>query len=93
MRAPKPSDSVRSKIMRAVRGKNTSPEKIVRSILHRHGFRFRLHAKNLPGSPDIVLPKYQTVIFVHGCYWHRHSGCKFASMPKSNVEYWDWKGI
>ena len=78
----------RSRIMRAIKGKNTTPEMSVRSLLHRLGYRFRLHVKNLPGSPDIVLPKYHTVVFVHGCFWHRHPRCKRASMPASNVEFW-----
>lgn len=81
----------RSKIMRQVKGKDTAPERQVRSLLHRMGLRFRLHQKNLPGVPDIVLPKYKSVIFVHGCFWHRHPGCKRASMPTSNVDYWEDK--
>lgn len=91
MKKPKPTDAKRSKIMRAVRRENTGPEKIVRSILHKGGFRFRLHSKKLPGSPDIVLPKYKSVIFIHGCYWHRHACCRLASVPKNNAEYWGWK--
>lgn len=78
----------RSWNMAQIKGKNTKPELIVRSILHRMGYRFRLHRKDLPGKPDIVLPKYQTVIFVHGCFWHRHEGCKFATTPKSNESFW-----
>ena len=74
--------------MSRIRGKNTTPERVVRSELHSRGFRFRIHRKDLPGSPDIVLSKYRTVIFVHGCYWHRHEGCKYATTPKSNVEFW-----
>ena len=81
----------RSWNMSHIKGKNTKPELLVRSWLHRHGFRFRLHVKNLPGTPDIVLPKYRTVIEVRGCYWHRHHGCKFAYTPKSNVEFWNAK--
>ncbi len=77
--------------MSRIRSKDTSPEKRVRSFLHRAGFRFRLHVKNLPGSPDIVLPKHRTAIFVHGCYWHRHSGCKFAYTPKTRVDFWQDK--
>ncbi len=64
---------------------------IVRSLLHRMGYRFRLHRKDLPGNPDIVLPKYKTVIFVHGCFWHRHKGCKYAYTPKSRTEFWNTK--
>ena len=81
----------RSRIMGAVKGKNTRPELMVRSLLHRMGYRFRLHRKDLPGKPDIVLPKYRTVIFVHGCFWHRHKGCKYASMPATNTEFWTAK--
>lgn len=77
--------------MAQVKGKNTAPERIVRSLLHRLGFRFRLHAHNLPGKPDIVLPKYATVVFVHGCFWHRHPGCSRASKPADNAEYWERK--
>lgn len=76
----------RSMVMSSIKNKNTRPEIRVRSLLHRAGFRFRLHG-NLPGRPDIVLPKYGTVVFVHGCFWHRH-GCNSANMPKSNVRFW-----
>ncbi len=82
------SKSKRSWIMSRVKSFDTKPEVIVRSLLHRLGYRFRLHRKSLPGTPDIVLPKYHTVIFVHGCFWHRHRGCKYSSTPKDNVEYW-----
>lgn len=81
----------RSWNMSRIKGKNTKPELKVRSMLHRLGYRFRLHRKDLPGSPDIVLPKYKTVFFVHGCYWHRHEGCRFAYNPKSRVEFWTKK--
>ena len=81
----------RSWNMSRIRNKNTKPEIAVRSFLHRNGFRFRLHSRNLPGTPDIILPKYRTVIFVHGCFWHRHRGCKDATMPKSNTEFWEEK--
>ncbi|MCF7817046.1 MAG: very short patch repair endonuclease [Kiritimatiellales bacterium] len=81
----------RSKLMGRIRGKNTKPELAVRSILHRAGYRFSLHRKDLPGKPDIVLRKYNTVVFVHGCFWHRHATCKTASTPKSNVEFWQAK--
>ena len=74
--------------MSKVRGKDTKPEKIVRSLLHTMGYRFRLHRKDLPGKPDIVLPKCKTVIFVHGCFWHGHEGCKKHRIPKSNTSYW-----
>ena len=81
----------RSWNMSRIKGKDTKPEKIVRSILHKNGFRFRLNRKDLPGKPDIVLPKYKTVILVHGCFWHRHSRCKYAYNPKSRVEFWQKK--
>ncbi len=78
----------RSWNMSRIRFKNTKPELVVRSTLHRMGYRFRLHVKKLLGNPDIVLPKHRTVIFVHGCFWHRHPGCKYAYMPKSRQEFW-----
>ena len=77
--------------MSRIRGSNTKPELIVRSFLHNNGLRFRLNDKNLPGKPDIVLKKYQTVIFVDGCYWHRHDGCKLAYNPKSRKKFWQKK--
>ncbi len=81
----------RSWNMSRIKSKDTAPEILVRSFLHRNGFRFRLHAKSLPGSPDIVLSKHRTAIFVHGCYWHRHPGCKFSYSPKSRIEFWETK--
>jgi DNA mismatch endonuclease, patch repair protein len=81
----------RSDIMGRVKRKDTRPEKVVRSLLHRMGYRFRLQNKDLPGTPDIVLPKYETVIFVHGCFWHRHPGCRYASTPQSNITFWKEK--
>lgn len=78
----------RSINMSRVKGRDTRPEKIVRSLLHRLGYRFRLHNNKLPGKPDITLAKYKTVIFVHGCFWHRHSGCPRASIPKTRQEFW-----
>lgn len=83
--------ATRSRMMSGIRGKNTAPELLTRKFLHSHGFRFRLHVKDLPGKPDIVLPKYRTVIFVHGCFWHQHPGCKDAVMPKSNAKFWTEK--
>jgi len=74
--------------MSRIKGKNTKPELLVRQFLFSKGFRYRLHVKNLPGKPDIVLPKYKTVIFVHGCFWHGHDGCKRASIPETNTEWW-----
>ncbi|MCA0851353.1 very short patch repair endonuclease [Salipiger thiooxidans] len=81
----------RSWNMSQIRGKDTKPEILLRSLLHRRGFRFRLHAPGLPGTPDIVLPKYRTVIFVHGCFWHRHEGCSNATMPKTRTDFWTEK--
>ena len=81
----------RSRMMSRIRGKDTKPELLVRSYLHRRGFRFKLHPKNLPGKPDIVLPKYHAVILVHGCFWHRHTDCKFAYNPKTRQEFWQEK--
>lgn len=78
----------RSRLMAKIRGKNTKPELIVRSLLHHAGYRFSLHRADLPGKPDIVLPKYRIVVFVHGCFWHRHANCKTASTPKSNAAFW-----
>ncbi|MBA3648843.1 MAG: DNA mismatch endonuclease Vsr [Chitinophagales bacterium] len=78
----------RSFNMSRIRSKNTKPELIVRSFLHKNGFRFRLHDKKLPGKPDIVLKKYRTVIFVHGCFWHGHKGCKYFVVPKTRTEWW-----
>src|SRR5690242_11130619 len=78
----------RSANMRAIRSKDTLPERLVRSVAHNAGFRFRLHRKDLPGQPDLVFPKLRSVVFVHGCYWHGH-GCKRGGGgPKSNQEYW-----
>lgn len=74
--------------MAQVKGRDTRPEKVVRSLLHSMGYRFRLQKKDLPGKPDIVLPRFRTAVFVHGCFWHRHPGCKRASMPAVNAEYW-----
>ncbi len=78
----------RSWNMSRIRGKDSAPELAVRSLLHRQGFRFRLHQRSLPGTPDIVLPKYRSVLFVHGCFWHRHAGCKYAYTPKSRQDFW-----
>ncbi len=82
------SKETRSRIMSQIRGKDTKPEILVRSYLFSRGLRFRKNDKRYPGSPDIVLPKYKTIVFVHGCFWHLHEGCKYAKMPKSNVDYW-----
>jgi DNA mismatch endonuclease (patch repair protein) len=81
----------RSRLMSRVKGRDTKPEKLVRSLLHAMGYRFRLHRKDLPGKPDIVLPKHKKVIFVHGCFWHGHLDCSRAARPASNREFWDRK--
>lgn len=85
------SPEKRSWNMSRIKGKDTKPEKIVRSNLFKNGFRFRKNDSRFPGKPDVVLPKYKTVIFVNGCFWHQHSGCKQATMPKSNTEFWEKK--
>lgn len=82
--------STRSKIMSSVAQKNTGPEVKLRKVLYRSGLRYRIHDKNLPGSPDIVFPRFKAVLFVHGCFWHRH-GCKATTTPKDNYEYWEKK--
>lgn len=81
----------RSWVMGRIRGRDTAIEVRLRSALHRLGFRFRKNVRGLPGTPDIVLPKYRTVVFVHGCFWHRHANCKRATMPKSRVAFWQKK--
>lgn len=81
----------RSALMAKIRSKDTKPELAVRSLLHRLGYRFRLHRRDLPGSPDIVLPKHRTVIFVHGCFWHRHAGCRHATTPATRARFWRLK--
>lgn len=74
--------------MSRIRSKDTKPEMLVRRFLHKNGFRYRLHVRNLPGKPDIVLPKYKTVIFIHGCFWHGHEGCRYYVVPKTRTEWW-----
>ena len=78
----------RSELMAGIRSCNTTPELAVRRIAHRMGLRFRLHRKDLPGRPDLVFPKHRLVVFVHGCFWHRHEGCRHASIPKSRKDFW-----
>lgn len=85
------SPEKRSWNMGRISGKNTKPELAVRSLLHRLGFRFRVNQKDLPGKPDIVLKKYKTVVFVHGCFWHRHKGCSDATTPKTRTDFWQKK--
>lgn len=85
------SPEQRSHNMSRVKGRDTKPELLVRSIIHRLGYRFRLHAKNLPGRPDVVLPRHRKVVFVHGCFWHGHPGCRRAARPSTNREFWDKK--
>ena len=85
------SEEQRSYIMSRVASKNTKPELLVRSYLHRRGLRFRIHGKKLPGRPDLVFPKYRAVVFVHGCFWHRHDGCPRTTMPSTRVEFWQNK--
>lgn len=86
-----PPTPARSALMGRIRGKNTTPEIVVRRAAHRLGFRFRVHRRDLPGTPDIVFPKYRLVIFVHGCFWHRHEGCRRCTTPKTRIEFWNEK--
>ena len=83
--------SERSALMARIRGKDTKPELLVRRLIHGLGYRYRLHRKELPGTPDLVFPSRKKVIFVHGCFWHRHEGCKFSTMPKTRVDFWKKK--
>lgn len=78
----------RSERMSRIRSKNTKPERVVRSLLHQLGYRYRIHRRELPGSPDLVFPRRRKVVFVHGCFWHAHDGCKVANMPKSRSAFW-----
>lgn len=80
--------STRSRMMSGIRHKDTAPELLVRRSLHAQGFRFRLHVAGLPGRPDIILPKHRAAILVHGCFWHRHPGCRFATVPATRPEFW-----
>lgn len=84
-------EASRSRNMRAIRGTDTKPEILVRRGLHSQGFRFRLHRTDLPGRPDLVLPRYRAVVFVHGCFWHRHVGCRYASTPATRADFWALK--
>lgn len=85
------SKKERSAHMAKIKGKNTYPEMIVRKFLFSKGFRYRIHDSKYPGSPDIILPKYRTVIFVHGCFWHGHKNCRASRLPTTNIEYWQEK--
>ena len=80
--------ATRSRMMAGIGRKDTRPERLVRSYLHRAGLRFRVHGKGLPGTPDLVLPRYRSVVFVHGCFWHRHLGCHLATNPSTRPEFW-----
>lgn len=82
------SKEVRSRMMSGIRSSNTAPEMRVRKLLHKHGFRYRLHSPKLPGRPDIVLSRYKLCLFIHGCFWHRHPGCKYATTPRTREEFW-----
>jgi DNA mismatch endonuclease (patch repair protein) len=82
------SKATRSYNMSMIKGKDTKPEMLVRRFLHAHGYRYKLHAKKLPGRPDIVLPQYKTVIFINGCFWHGHKNCKYFVVPKTRTEFW-----
>lgn len=86
-----PTTDQRSRMMASIRGKDTRPELLLRSALFAAGFRYRLHVRNMPGSPDLVFPRYHAALFVHGCFWHRHEGCRFTTTPKSNIEFWHLK--
>lgn len=83
--------TTRSRMMAGIRGKDTAPELALRRALHAAGFRFRLHARELPGRPDLVLPKWRAAVQVHGCFWHRHPGCRFATSPATRPEFWSKK--
>ncbi|MFI8223597.1 very short patch repair endonuclease [Pseudomonas sp. NPDC085632] len=83
--------ATRSRMMSGIKGKNTKPELILRRYLHRRGFRYRIHRKDLPGNPDLVLASYRLAVFVHGCFWHRHEDCFYASVPTTRPEFWQKK--
>lgn len=83
--------ATRARMMSGIRGKNTVPEMLVRRFLHARGYRYRVHRKDLPGKPDLVLPRLKVCIFVHGCFWHRHPGCVYATTPKTRPEFWSEK--
>lgn len=85
------SSAVRSRMMSGIQARDTKPEILVRKALHAQGYRFRLHRNDLPGKPDIVLPRFRAVILVHGCFWHMHKGCKLARIPSTRTEFWSAK--
>ena len=85
------SPAMRSQNMSRIRSQDTSPELRVRSLIHRAGYRYRLHVKEMPGKPDIVMPRYRTAILINGCFWHRHPNCRYATTPKTNTDYWQRK--
>jgi DNA mismatch endonuclease, patch repair protein len=85
------SKAKRSRMMAGIRGSNTKPERVLRTIVHRAGFRFRLHRSDLPGRPDLVFPKYRAAVLVNGCFWHRHRNCKYSYSPKSRAAFWRQK--
>lgn len=87
------SSSARSRNMSKIRSVNTKPEKFIRLLLYHKGFRYRINYKGLPGRPDIYLSRYNTAVFVNGCFWHRHEGCRYSTVPKSNTEFWDQKFV
>ena len=86
--AGEPIDAGRSALMRRVRGRNTTPERVVRRTAHALGYRFRLHRRDLPGTPDLTFPRLRKAVFVHGCFWHRHAGCSRTTSPKTRASYW-----
>lgn len=81
----------RSRMMAGIKGKDTKPELVLRRALHALGFRYRLHSKNVPGRPDLVFPKHHAIVFVHGCFWHRHEGCRYTTTPSTRPEFWQAK--
>ncbi|CAD7338265.1 DNA mismatch endonuclease Vsr [Sphingomonadales bacterium 56] len=83
--------ATRSRMMAGIRGKNTGPEVSLRRAMHARGFRYRLHVRSLPGRPDLVFPRYKAVVLVHGCFWHRHEGCRYATSPATRPEFWTEK--
>ena len=83
--------ATRSRMMAGIRGKNTGPEVSLRRAMHARGFRYRLHVRSMPGRPDLIFPRYKAVVFVHGCFWHRHEGCRYATSPATRPEFWTEK--